>query len=129
MQESCPACGGSTKVGTTGTAAGAEKSRRRASGASNTTSCGEVQQGRRRVPSWASCAGIASRAAGDRTSDTPTRADSPSAVAWQASAQASKRAPDELGEVTAGPTRDVLILAPGLGGSTCAGRQRLTEDD
>src|ERR1700716_1302652 len=50
MQESWPACGGSTSVGTTPRLApGGEKSRRRAIGASNTTSFGEVHEGGRRV--------------------------------------------------------------------------------
>src|SRR5436190_6564318 len=109
MHESCPACGGSTNVGTTGAAPGAEKSRKRASGASKTSSCGDVQQGRRRVPACTSCAGIAHMAAGGRMSDACRRADSPSVVACQASVQASNRAPDELGPVTEGHMGDVLI--------------------
>ena len=48
MHESCPACGGSTSVGSTRLRPPAEKSRSRATGASNTTSLAELQRGGRR---------------------------------------------------------------------------------
>ncbi len=48
MQESWPACGGSTSVGTSPARVEVEKSRSRATGASNTISCGVVQVGARR---------------------------------------------------------------------------------
>src|ERR1039458_6501806 len=50
MQESCPACGGSTRVGTSELRREVEKSRSRAIGASKAISCGVVQVGGRRVP-------------------------------------------------------------------------------
>ena len=46
MQESWPACGGSTSVGTTFAFEPSEKSRRRATGHSSTISLGECQRGR-----------------------------------------------------------------------------------
>jgi hypothetical protein len=46
MHESWPACGGSTRVGTTSAVEPAEKSRRRATGHSSTISFGECQRGR-----------------------------------------------------------------------------------
>src|SRR5919198_2449535 len=48
MQESCPAWGGSTRVGTTRSAPATLKSRRRAIGVANTSSCSCAQRGRRR---------------------------------------------------------------------------------
>src|SRR5438034_876754 len=70
MQESCPACGGSTSVGRTPLRRAVEKSRRRAIGASSTTSLGELQRGGRRcvaathqrTQSAASSGGVAFRA-------------------------------------------------------------------
>src|SRR5215213_3887599 len=49
MQESCPACGGSTSVGTTSSVAPSEKSRKRATGHSRTMRFGECQRGRSRL--------------------------------------------------------------------------------
>ena len=66
MQESWPAWGGSTRVGTRSRAVGeVEKSRSRATGASNTTSCGVAQVGAPRVPMSSSQRGT-SRGAGQR---------------------------------------------------------------
>jgi hypothetical protein len=48
MQESWPAWGGSTSVGTTSSAPSGVKSRRRVSGVERTTRCGEAHSGRRR---------------------------------------------------------------------------------
>src|SRR5919198_5612524 len=45
MQEPCPAWGGSTSVGTTSSAPGTLKSRRRATGVAKATSCGWAQPG------------------------------------------------------------------------------------
>src|ERR1700694_195738 len=45
MHESWPACGGSTSVGIRPLVPDVEKSRRRATGVSNTISCGVVQAG------------------------------------------------------------------------------------
>src|ERR1019366_4348815 len=69
MHESCPACGGSTSVGRTRLRRELEKSRSRATGASNTTSLAEPQRGSRRsatavhqrTQSIASSGGIAPR--------------------------------------------------------------------
>src|SRR5581483_11882975 len=48
MHDECPACGGSTSVGTSPRGLAVEKSRRRAIGVSKTTSCGLVHEGGRR---------------------------------------------------------------------------------
>src|SRR6185312_12228882 len=80
MQESCPACGGSTSVGRIRLLGAVEKSRSRATGASNTTSLGAVQLGRcrsvvrphQRIQSPINSGGVAPRlAAAVHQSDKP----------------------------------------------------------
>ena len=88
MQESWPACGGSTSVGTTPRAPAAEKSRSRASGASNTSSCGEDQPGRRRSPATViQCP--TSNGQGATRMPARTQSVTPPAVAAHASTQVS----------------------------------------
>ena len=72
MQESWPACGGSTSVGTTSAVEPCEKSRRRATGHSSTISLGECQVGRSRRP-----ASVHQR----RTSSNTSQGSAPRAVA------------------------------------------------
>src|ERR1700690_1767042 len=100
MHESCPACGGSTRVGTTPLRAPVEKARSRATGASNATSLGEVHRGRRRVvaddhqriQSTASSGGVAPR------SITPAhQLEIPSTAAAQAATPSAKAISSNVG--------------------------------
>src|ERR1700733_5045904 len=88
MHESWPACGGSTRVGTTRRLE-IEKSRRRASGASNTISCGVVQAGGRRSEAVANQRGR-SKAVGPRSTAVFQQSPAASIAAVQPSSQLSK---------------------------------------
>src|SRR5581483_6212108 len=101
MHESCPAWGGSTSVGTTRRRE-LEKSRRRASGASNTISCGVVQTGFRRSVAVIIQRGR-SNAVGPCCSAAPQHLPRPSSVAAYPSSQLSRRPdPRLLGAGTGG---------------------------
>src|SRR5476649_657794 len=97
MHESCPACGGSTSVESTRLRLPAEKSRSRATEASNTTSLAECQRGGRRsvaethqcIQSAPSSGGVALRASAPaHQSDSPSTA-APHAETLSASAISS----------------------------------------
>src|SRR5690349_14654928 len=89
MHESWPAWGGSTSVGTTRLRE-TEKSRRRASGASNTISCGVVQEGLRRSVVVVSQRGK-SNAVGPRCHAADQHLPKLSSVAAYPSSQLSRR--------------------------------------
>src|SRR5437763_16396495 len=100
MHESCPAWGGSTSVGTTRLRE-TEKSRRRASGVSNTISCGVVQDGFVRVVAVAIQRGR-SNAVGPCFSAAVQHLPRPSKVAAAPSSQLSRSPEARLGEGTGG---------------------------
>src|ERR1700733_1643087 len=109
MHESWPAWGGSTSVGIT-RRFDVEKSRRRASGASNTISWGVVQAGARRSVAVASQRGTLN-APGPRSSVAAQILPMPSTALAQPSSQLSNRPePRAAGEGTGGHCETALIF-------------------
>src|SRR5689334_19918689 len=109
MHESWPAWGGRTRVGTTRRRE-VEKSRRRASGASNTTSCGVVQAGLRRSVAVVSQRGK-SNAVGPRSTAADQHLPKLSRVAAHPSIQLSRRPePRLVGAGTGGHCGTALMF-------------------
>src|SRR5690348_3373520 len=109
MHESWPAWGGSTSVGTTRPRPETEKSRSRASGASNTISCGVVQAGASRVVAVISQR-VTSNAAGPRWRAATQHLPRPTKVAAAPSSQLSNRPEAALGDGTGGHCGTALML-------------------
>src|SRR3974390_1011752 len=108
MEDSWPAWGGSTSVGTTRRRE-VEKSRRRARGASNTISCLVVHDGACRVVGVISQRGRAN-AVGPRGSAAVQHLPSPSRVTAAPSIQLSNSPEARLGEGTGGSCGTALTF-------------------
>src|SRR5215475_1317916 len=109
MQESWPAWGGSTSVGTTRLRPATEKSRSRISGVSNTISCGVVQEGACRVVA-VSIQRDRSNAAGPRSSAAAQHLPRPSKVAAAPSNQLSRSPDARLGDGAGGHCETGLMF-------------------
>src|ERR1700733_15347156 len=108
MHESWPAWGGGTRAGITRRFE-VEKSRRRASGASNTISCGVVQAGARRSAVVATQRGTLN-APGPRSSAAAQILPMPSTALAQPSSQLSRRPEPRAGERTGGHCGTALMF-------------------